>query len=112
MKAHQAEKVITLFCVFLVLLVLILVPFEISSILEDKTTYVQIHHLDTNQKNWEFQLLMPLFLLAIGGLVALGIMLINLFRKENNWLLWLNRITISIVFFLFIASLVISGFDH
>ena len=79
----KAEFILTTIIGTILLWVTVFVTIDIFDFLDDKETYSKVHHLDMNQKGFEWDYLQRNILLISIGL--LGLIVIGLrFTKPNN----------------------------
>jgi hypothetical protein len=97
-NANNVEITLTVIAGALLLLFLVVMPIDIVDFYEDQDTYVMVHQLDTNEKNWEWQYLSGWVYLGILIIVGLTIMMLRLIRKNNEIIRKLNW-TFLILFF-------------
>lgn len=111
----KIETILTGVAAFLLLLFLIIMPSDIVDFYEDKQTYAMVYHLDTNDKNWEWEYLDRWIYMGVLIVVGLTIITLRLIKRNNEIIRKLNW-TFLLLFF---GSMIIgfynwmkTGFDH
>ena len=111
----KIETILTGIATFLLLTFLVIMPIDIMDFYADKETYVLVHDLNTNEKNWEWQYLDRWVYLGLFSIVGLTIITLRLIKKDNKTI---QKINWTFLLFFF-GSMIIgfynwmkTGFDH
>lgn len=111
----KIETILTGVAAFLLMTFLVVMPIDIMDFYADKETYVMVHGLDTNEKNWEWQYLDTWVYLGLLSIVGLTIITLRLIKKDNKTI---QKINWTFLLFFF-GTMIIgfykwmrTGFDH
>jgi hypothetical protein len=111
----KIETILTGIAAFLLLTFLVIMPIDIKDFYADKETYVMVHGLNTNEKNWEWQYLDRWVYLGLLSIVGLIIITLRLIKKDNKTI---KKINWTFLFFFFGVMIIgfynwmKTGFDH
>ena len=111
----KIEIALTSIVICMLLMLLVVIPFDIANFYDDKDTYSKVYHLDTNDKNWEWEYLSGW--LYLGGLAIIGLTIasLRLIKRDNQIIKKLNWTFILLFFGTMILRFYTwmkSGYDH
>jgi|JI10StandDraft_1071094.scaffolds.fasta_scaffold1145275_2 cytochrome bd-type quinol oxidase subunit 2 len=89
----------------LLLLFAILIPMDITDFYNEKAEYAWVHHLDTNQPNWEWQYIQSSVYLGILVVIGATILILRWMKRDNRIIKTLN-----LSFLIFFFGIIIIGF--
>ncbi|MCE2997531.1 MAG: hypothetical protein ACK5RG_14890 [Cyclobacteriaceae bacterium] len=116
MKNQTAiETILTGIAVFFLLLFLIVMPIDILNFYEDQETYIKVHHLNTHEKNWEWQYLDTWVYLGLYSITGLTIITLRQLKKDHKMIEIINRLFLIFFYGVLIIGFyrwMSSGFDH
>lgn len=73
-RTIQIETLLTGLAAFLLLALSVIMPIDIVDFYKNKETYALVYHLDTNEKNWEWEYLSEWAYIGVVILVGLTIL--------------------------------------
>jgi hypothetical protein len=109
------ETILTGIAVFFLLSFLIAIPIDIMNFYSDKETYIRVHGLNTNEKNWEWQYLDTWVYLGLLSITGLTIFTLRQLKKGNKMIELINRLFLIFFYVVLIIGFynwMSSGFDH
>ncbi len=88
----KIEIILTGIVAFLLLMILVLIPFDIFEFYANQETYIKVHNLNPNEKNWEWQYLGSSVYIGMISIVGLTIIIFRIIKKDNKTIKQINWI--------------------
>jgi hypothetical protein len=109
------ETIFTGVAAFLLLTLIVVIPFEIMDFYADKATYARVYDLNTNAKYWEMGYLSRW--IYVGAFIVFGaiIIVLRLIKKDSVIVKKINWAFLFLFFSLMIIGFynwMATGFDH
>jgi len=111
----KIEIFLTGVAVFFLLGLLVIMPFDIMDFYGDKETYARVYHLNTNERNWEWQYLDRWVYFGLLIFTGLTVITLRFVKKDHRKIRKVNWIFLLFFF----GSIIIgiynwmkTGFDH